>query len=444
MSLDAGNQPTLRWLAYAPFVPVLLIFLGSIAFTLAKSSTLERDMRIAVTQNMLWVVSQTQMEIHKLTLAASRPDQTNETIENRFDLTASRLSLLLQGPQARYLEGVGHLESVQQMLDALLALDPQVHGHSADLHQSLFRLGERLNPQINRVANDVMITDWDRAAARLDDYRGTQQLIILAAVLSFLAALAISWLLLRKQRQLYLAEVQSFQAAKQLEQQQDIASMYRDFAAIVSHQLRTPLSLIDSALHRLARKGDAVTADDVTERRAVVTNAIGRLTRLSDTVLLLARLDNAQLTAEFAPFSMEEVARSILEETQARHPDRKVHLSCSQDPLLARGDVHLVGHVLENLISNALKFSPKEHPVEVRIFAQGKELACAVTDQGHGIDPADQPHLFERYFRGNTNKDGAGLGLALARALTELQGGRISVRTWQGKGSVFTLWLPRA
>ena len=100
--------------------------------------------------------------------------------------------------------------------------------------------------------------------------------------------------------------------------------------------------------------------------------------------------------------------------------------------------------MLENLISNALKFSPKEHPVEVRIFAQGKELACAVTDQGHGIDPADQPHLFERYFRGNTNKDGAGLGLALARALTELQGGRISVRTWQGKGSVFTLWLPRA
>jgi signal transduction histidine kinase len=289
-----------------------------------------------------------------------------------------------------------------------------------------------------------MIADWDKAAARLDAYRGTQQLIILAVVFSFLTALAISWFLLRNQRRLHLSEVQGFQAAKQLEQQQGIALMYRDFAAIVSHQLRTPLSLIDSAMHRLARLGDNVTAQDVIARRAVVANAIGRLTRLSDTVLLLARLDNEQLKADFAPLSMQDVTRAVMAETQARYPDRQIRLSCADGPLIARGDVHLVGHVLENLLSNAIKFSPADRPVELRIFAQGAELACAVTDQGHGIDPSDLPHVFARYHRGKTHKEGAGLGLSLARALAELQGGRISVRTWPGKGSVFTLWLPRA
>lgn len=444
--MTAGNLTArnMGWAQYAPFIPVLLVFLGSLAFALAKSSALERDMRIAVTQNMLWVVSQTQMEVYALALAIAHPDSDDSHIAQRFDLTISRLNLLGQGPQARYLEEVGHLQTVNDMAAALLDLDPQVYGHGDRQHKALLNLTGELHPQMNRIANDVMVEDWNRAAARLDAYRSTQRLVIFAVLAAFLAALAISGLLLRKQRQLHLADVQNLRATKLLEQERDVALMYRDFAAIVSHQLRTPLSLIDSAMHRLERKGDAVTAKDVAERRAVVSNAIGRLTRLSDTVLLLARLDNEQLQADFAVLDMKHIAQSAVNEAQNRHPQRELHLSCADGPLTAKGDSHLVGHIIDNLLSNALKFSGADRPVELRLFRQGNELACAVTDQGGGIDPSDHPHLFDRYFRGKTHRDGAGLGLALAQSLAHLQGGRISFETWPGKGSVFTLWLPVA
>lgn len=429
---------------YAPFVPVLAIFLGSLGFALAKSSQLERDMRIAVTQNMLWVVTQTQREILELTLAASLPDRDEALVARRFDLTLSRLNLLLQGPQARYLDELGHLEKVRAIAAALIELDPMENTRDEALHAALSALGQEMNPQLNRIANDVMMADWGKSAARLDDYRATQRLIILAVTLALLAALAVSWLLLFNQRRLHRAELEHLRAANLLAQERDISAMYRDFAAIVSHQMRTPLSLIDSAMHRLSRKGEAVTAQDVQQRRRIVGDAVGRLTRLVDTVLLLAKLDNDQLQARFVPLAMGELVQGIVAEARLRHPGRVLHVSCAEGALLARGDAHLVGHVIDNLLSNALKYSPADSPVELRVFPQGQGVCCAVTDRGAGIPEADRPHLFNRYFRGNAPKagDGTGLGLALARELAEFQGGSITLESWPGKGSVFTLWLP--
>ncbi|TQM94138.1 sensor histidine kinase [Roseinatronobacter monicus] len=446
MTQHSAPSQQSTWALYAPFVPVLLVFLGSLVFALAKSSALERDMRIAVTQNMLWVVSQTQMELMALTLATSPSDRDAGRIAQRFDLTLSRLNLLQQGPQARYLEDLGHLETVQGMTAALLALDPQENGNRPELYADLFSLSESLHPEVNRIANDVMTTDWDKAAARLDAYRATQRLIILAVAFAFLVALAISWIMLRNQRKLHLTELRHLRASSLLEQERDISSMYRDFAALVSHQLRTPLSLIDSAMHRLARKGDDVTAKDVTERRVIIGDAIGRLTRLVDTVLLLAKLDNDQLEARFSPIAMNAVAQGIVDEAQARHPQRVLRLSSTDGPLMARGDLHLAGHIIDNLVSNAIRYSDADKPVELHVFAQGFEVACAVTDLGQGVAPCDQPHLFNRYYRGHAQKagDGTGLGLALAQELARFQDGRISFETWPGKGSVFTLWLPVA
>lgn len=431
---------------YAPFLPLLLVFLGPLAFVLAKTSALERDMRIAATENMLWVVTQTRMEVLALTLATATPERDADAISRRYDLTLARLNLMQQGPQARYLEQLGHATATQEMRESLLALDPQTHGHGPELHDALFQLGGMLHPQINRIANDVMMREWDMSAARLDEYRASQRLVILAVAFAFLAALAISWLLLRNQLRLNRAEVRRLRTATLLKQERDTSAMYRDFAAMVSHQMRTPLTLIDSAMHRLARKGDSVTAQDVTERQKTVRDATSRLTRLVDTVLLLGRLDNDQLHGTLAPVPLDALTEAALAEARVRFPGRQVKLSRAQGGLNAQCDPHLVAHILDNLLSNALKYSPADRPVECRVFAQGGQVACAVTDQGPGIPLADQPYVFDRYFRGHGQEagQGIGLGLALARELAQLQGGQVTMETWPHRGSVFTLWLPGA
>ncbi len=447
MSGQGARELRKTWASYAPLVPLLLIFVGSLGLALAKSSALERDMRIAATQNMLWVVTQTQMENLMLTLAAGTRSATDDEIAQRFDLVMSRLNLMNEGPQARYLADIGHLDTVQLMSRDLLALDPLEHGHSPELHAGLFDFGLRIQPQINRIANDVMTTDWGKTAARLDDYRATQQVIILSVALALTAALAVSWLLLRNQRRLYLTQMERMRTTTLLEQERDSAAMYRDFAAIVSHQMRTPLSLIDSAMHRLSRKGGDVTAQDVQERRAIVSDAIGRLTRLVDTVLLLAKLDNDQLQAQFAPLSMCRLVASLVNEAQLRHPERALQFTCAEGPLMVQGDPHLVCHIVDNLLSNALKYSPCDTEITLRVFSQDGQIACSVTDQGPGIGQRDIPYLFDRYYRGQDHVTGCGtghgtgLGLAVSHELAQLQGGRLTVYTCEGKGSVFTLWL---
>ena len=440
----ARTSPGLR--LYAPLVPLLLICLAPLAFVLVKSSELERDMRISVTENMLWVVTQTQMEVMALTIAAAGPAPENATVEQRYDLTLSRLSLLLQGPQARYLDRLGHGAEVAGIAEAFRALDPLELGHGPELHAALHRLGQEAYPQFTRIATDVMTHEWDRSSARLDDYRRAQQLVILAVACAFLAALAISWLLLRNRSRLHLAELQRLRAAALLEQERDTAALYRDFAAIVSHQMRTPLSLIDSALHRLARRGTAVTAEDVAQRRRIVRDAVRRVTRLVDTVLLMGRLDNDQIRGRLTPRPLDRLAEEAVAEARARCPGREIALSRGHGPLAAQCDAHLVAHVLENLVLNALKYSPGDSVVSLRVFVQGGQVACAVTDEGPGIDPRDRPHVFDRYFRGRNRQtgEGTGLGLALARELAELQGGRLTLESWPGRGSVFTLWLPAA
>ena len=431
---------------YAPLLPLLLICLAPLAFVLVKSSELERDMRISVTENMLWVVTQTQMEVMALTIAAAPPAADAATVAQRYDLTLSRLNLLLRGPQARYLDRLGHLAQVEEIAAALRALDPLEQGHSPALHGALHALGQEVYPRFTGIATDVMTHEWDRSAARLDEYRAAQRLVILAVACAFLAALAISALLLRNRIRLHRAELQRLRAAALLEKERDTAALYRDFAAIVSHQMRTPLSLIDSALHRLARRGAAVTAEDVADRQRVVRDAVRRVTRLVDTVLMMGGLDNDQLRGRLGPAPLDRLAGDAIAEARARFPAREITLARGHGPLTALCDPHLVAHILDNLVLNALKYSPAPAPVALRVFAQGGQVACAVTDEGPGIDPADRPHVFDRYFRGRNRQsgEGTGLGLALARELAELQGGRLTLESWPGRGSVFTLWLPAA
>jgi len=437
--------------------PALLIGLcvGLLIFALWRLAVIERDMRIEATENMLWVISQTQMEALRLDKAISdhaRGTADEDRVVLRYALLLSRLDLLLQGPQQRYLARIEASETIAAHDTAIRNADPEtVTGDAAAFAVTNARLEENLaglHATLNRAANDTMVREWEAIAERLDAYRAAVWQVI-GSVIGVLAGwLMIGWRLIANERQLRRAEEERSRALtleQALRRERAVSAYYRDFAAIVSHQFRTPLAIIDSAVQRLVRRGDAVTAADVARREGAIRDAIHRLTRLVDTALLAGRLDSGKVSVKPRHCDLAVIVRESCAQFRALNPERDIRFASAAATTTAWCDRDLVDHILANLIANALKYSPESAPVELRLFNTGAKIAVAVTDYGPGIAPADRPHVFDRFYRGETggHSEGSGLGLSLARDLAQLQGGDLGFETWTGRGSVFTLGLPR-
>lgn len=215
------------------------------------------------------------------------------------------------------------------------------------------------------------------------------------------------------------------------------------FVADASHELRTPLTTLRGNLELLRRQSQL----DGEERADILTDMIGeteRLMRLVNALLTLARADTQQ------DLSTEPVAlQPLLDEVcrQAQQLGGAQTIACE-----ATGAVNVVGNadaikqILLTLLDNAIKHTPAASNITVSSAVNGQRVAITVEDNGPGIEAAMQSHVFERFYRGDSMRTGpgAGLGLAIAKELTELQGGTLAVESRIGEGSIFTLSLARA
>ncbi|MHA6687270.1 sensor histidine kinase [Mesorhizobium sp. A556] len=230
-----------------------------------------------------------------------------------------------------------------------------------------------------------------------------------------------------------------------LKKEQGVNEFYRSFAAMASHQFRTPLAVIDSSTQRLARRGEKVTADELAERTTRIRAAISRMTQLIDTTLSATRFDAEPEHVNANDCDVAALVRGACAHQQDAMPGRRILVSAESDPMEVQCDPVLVEQVLTNLLSNALKYSPSTAPVEVRVWANGGSFCCSVKDDGVGIPTDELPRLFERFFRASTAHHiaGTGLGLNLARHLARMHGGDVTVESEEGVGSTFTLRLPQ-
>jgi heavy metal sensor kinase len=215
----------------------------------------------------------------------------------------------------------------------------------------------------------------------------------------------------------------------------------RRFVADASHELRTPLTTIRGNAELLRRAPD-LPRGDVDEALADIASEAQRMSRLVTELLQLARADAGQ-QLERAPVRVDELVLDVVRQMQPHKPA----VTLATGPVtagLVQGSQDALKELLLILVDNALKYTPPGGHVQVGVQRDGGFLVIRVTDDGIGIDPADLPHIFERFYRAThvRQQGGTGLGLAIARWIAERHQGRITVDSTPGKGSTFSVWLP--
>lgn len=222
----------------------------------------------------------------------------------------------------------------------------------------------------------------------------------------------------------------------------------RDFVANVSHELKTPLTSIQGFAQALMDG----TADQPEARRQaaeVIYSEAGRMHRMALNLLDLARLDAGTASMNEAPVDMLALLRGICEKFQPMATNAgvtlKVSLPVDLPPLIGDGD--RLAQVFSNLVDNALEFTPRGGAIAIRAIENLREIQVSVNDTGRGIPASAIPHIFDRFYRAESartggNEHGAGLGLAIVQEVVAAHGGRISVRSAEGRGTGFVVHLP--
>ena len=222
----------------------------------------------------------------------------------------------------------------------------------------------------------------------------------------------------------------------------------RDFLADVSHELRTPLAAL-RMFNELLKEG---AADDPEARSEFLESSgqqIERLDWLAQNLLELSKLDSGLVLLDLRPDDLRAAVESAVEQTSAAATRRGVRLSLHlpEAPIRIRHDPQRIGQVVANLVGNAVKFTPRGGSVAVDVAPMPDGARIEVTDTGVGIEAAELPHIFERFYRGSRANEargsGSGLGLAIVRSIVDMHGGSVEVESAIGRGSRFTVTLPR-
>jgi PAS domain S-box-containing protein len=244
------------------------------------------------------------------------------------------------------------------------------------------------------------------------------------------------------------AEAARAQLAEQNEQLRQLDRLKDEFVALVSHELRTPLTSILGYVDLMLEEDELPLSDEHQNFLGVVRRNSERLLNLVGDLLFVAQVDAGKLALDTAPVDLIDLARDCVEAIRPRADAKQIELSLEEEtPSIVDGDRLRLAQLLDNLVSNAIKFTPDEGRVTVRVAGEGDSVALTVADTGIGISAEDQRRLFERFFRteGATRLaiQGTGLGLTIAKAIVEAHHGAISVESKEGVGTTFRAEFPR-
>lgn len=302
--------------------------------------------------------------------------------------------------------------------------------------------------QAREFAGKVLVDDMRDTLSHIDNYylrasdavATTSRLILdSAAVIVVLLIVAIAAIAFVTERRRARTEEELLLS---LMQARDSAARLSDWRskviAMLAHDFRATLAIVGAYVEML---------EDFPERRLDpqsyhrIKGAIGRLAAMADEALLMARITHGNLALKPEPILVNDVVSEVAEQYNS---GREIRIRGGEQRVL--GDRAYLLRVFDNLVSNAVKYSPKSAPVEAVIDNEGDEVVVAVADAGDGIAPEDLPHVFEEFWRSPdaVKRSGSGVGLFIAKKIVDAHGGSIAVRSRPHSGTTVSVRLPAA
>lgn len=236
--------------------------------------------------------------------------------------------------------------------------------------------------------------------------------------------------------------------AGNIEEMKSMDILRRELVANVSHDLRTPLATIQGYIETLIIKSESLSADDRDKYLKTVLSSTDRLRNLVEELFELSKLEARETRPNPEPFSVTELVQDIGQKYLIIAEQKAIRFHCilPRDLPLIRADIAMIDRVVQNLVDNAIKFTPSGGAVTIELRKNDTAVDVLVSDTGNGIAEADIPHIFDRYNKGNQKNmfqnDGAGLGLAIVKKILEVHNISISVSSIQGSGTTFVFSLP--
>ncbi len=235
---------------------------------------------------------------------------------------------------------------------------------------------------------------------------------------------------------------------EQIEQLQENDQLRRELVSNISHDLRTPLSAMQGYLETLLIKGDSMTSEERDRFLRIARRHTLRLGTLIGDLFELSKLDSASVTLNLEEFSLPELVQDIAQEFELEMQKKNIDFTIDIKPETAFtiGDIGLIQRVLENLVRNAVRFTPAGGEVTISVAERPDTIAVAVSDNGPGIPDKDIPRIFDRFYRALNGKearaDSSGLGLAIVKRILDLHDSRITVISKVDAGTRFEFELP--
>ena len=241
-----------------------------------------------------------------------------------------------------------------------------------------------------------------------------------------------------------LVDLRTSELTIALEQEKKAAEQQRIFVSMISHEFRTPLTIIDGNAQIIQKRGDSLSPQMLEKRTGTIRQAVERLIRLIETVLSAHMLESGKMTVSLAPCDLINIIRDVCDVHLDAKPPHEIKLDIRDSLPNMLLDEKVIRQMMMNLLSNAVKYSPPNPLIKVDVYLEINTVIIQVTDHGVGIPENELPKIFTRYFRASTSGGipGSGLGLSFVKQFVELHDGKVKIQSGKETGTTVTIQLP--